>query len=118
MVAFALFTTWESAELVLGFQVVVPAVVPLYSAVMLWVAAPSAEVEQVAWLEAFSVTLQSVVAPSLNVTVPFAPGLPSVAVTVAVNVTLCPYVLGLLLLDTVVVVARVASTLKIGRITK
>src|SRR5215217_1401599 len=84
---------------------------------MLWLPPPSADVEHVAWLEAFSATaLHRVVAPSKKVTVPFAPGF-WVAVTVAVKVTLCVYVLGLLLLVTVVVVVREVSTLKTFSVT-
>ena len=56
--------------------------------------------------------LQIVVAPSLNVTVPTLLGLPAVAVTVAVNVTESPYVLGFdpAVRARVVVVARAASS--------
>ena len=56
----------------------------------------SADVEQVAWLEALSRTPeQSVVVPSLNVTLPLAPGFPPPALTVAVKMTDWPKVLGL-----------------------
>src|SRR5439155_20937412 len=78
---------------------------------MLWLPAPSVEIEQAAVLP-LSVMPEHVpiaVPPSLNVTVPTPLGLPPVAVTVAVNVTESPYVLGFapLVRETVVVVARV-----------
>src|SRR5215211_8929048 len=113
-VAFA--TACERAELVLAAQVVPPELTPLYSAVMLCglATADRADVVHVAWLEPFSATaLQTTVAPSLKVTVPLAPGSPAAALTVAVKVTLCPYVLGLLLLTTLVVVGRVVAMTEI-----
>src|SRR5438093_9233709 len=58
---------------------------PPYSAVMLWFPSASDDVVKVAWPDAFSVPVPSVVAPSLNVTVPV--GTPPAEVTVAVNVT-------------------------------
>jgi hypothetical protein len=63
------------------------------------------EVAKVAWPEAFSVLVPSVVAPSRNVTVP--PGVPApgaLAVTVAVNVTACPNTEGLAEAVTIVLV--------------
>src|SRR5215210_4075566 len=79
---------------------------------MVWDPTPSDEVEQVALLVPSSAWFeQSVVVPSLNVTVSCpAVGLPPVALTVAVKVTLVPKVLGLGLLVTVVVVARCVCT--------
>src|SRR5204862_3194013 len=81
---------------------------------MLWAlpGTSSAEVVHVALLEEFSAMFeQPLIAevPSLNVTLPFAPGFPAVALTVAVKVTFWPYVLGLLPIARVVVVLRVAS---------
>ena len=72
---------------------------------MLCEPAPSEEVVKVACLEALSVPVPSVVAPSLKVTVPVGVPDPLVGVTVAVKVTACPTVLGFGDEDSAVVVA-------------
>ena len=59
---------------------------------MLWLPAPSVGMTEVA-TPADSVAEPMIAAPSMNVTVPS--GVPPIEVTVAVNVTPCPYVLGL-----------------------
>ena len=108
-----LFTTCDSAALVLALNCGLPVVVPLYSAVMLCglATAERVDVEHVAVLPLSATAAQIVVAPSLNVTVPTPLGLPPVAVTVAVNVKESPYVLGLApaVRVTVVAVARTAE---------
>jgi len=108
-------TVWLTVPL-LAFHVVPPAVAPLYSAVMVYglPATVSVDVVHVAWLDGFSATaLHSVVAPILNVTVPFAPGSPAAAVTVAVNVAFAPYVVGLLLVTVVVVFREPPVTVRL-----
>src|SRR5260370_1354127 len=62
---------------------------PLEAAVVVWGAAVRRDVVNVAWADALSATvLASVVAPSLNVTLPLgAPAPGETALTVAVNVT-------------------------------
>ena len=69
--------------------------------------AESAEVVQVAVLPVTLALLQSAVTPSVKVTVPAPLGLGEI---VAVNVTESPYVLGFLLLVTVVAVVWVVLT--------
>jgi hypothetical protein len=111
------FTVWPPASVpVLAFHVMPPAVAPLYSAVIVCglPTALRAEVVHVVWLDEFKARLAhpEIAVPSLlNVTVPFAPGLPADAVTVAVKVTLVPYVLGFRLLTTEVVVGRVFAAI-------
>src|SRR5438094_7366202 len=85
----ALFTTCDTAELVLVMKFVSPP----YTAVMLCVPTLRADVAHVATPAASACAPQPVteLAPSLKFTLPVgvpAPG--AVAVTVAVNVTLCP----------------------------
>ena len=81
-------------------------VVPLKVAVIVWAPTASVDVVNVAWPEALRATFDaSVVAPSLNVTVPSVTGLPP-PVTVAVNVTAWPNVDGLGDEAIAVVVAR------------
>src|SRR5262249_19235516 len=64
---------------------------PLYTAVIEWLPRVSVAVANVAVPEALSVTALSVVAPSLNVTLPVAVPAPgATAAIVAVNVTLVP----------------------------
>jgi hypothetical protein len=87
----ALFTTWLRAELVL----VLKSSSPPYTAVIEWDPTDKVDVENVAW-PPLSVPVPSVVAPSLNVTVPVGVPLPEPdAATVAVNVTDCPNTDGL-----------------------
>jgi hypothetical protein len=67
---------------------------PVYTAVIEWLPVASALVVNVAAAEAFNAPVPSVVAPSLNVTLPV--GVPAIVeVIVAVNVTDCPNVDGL-----------------------
>lgn len=73
---------------------------------MLCEPALSEEVVKVACPEALSVPVPSVVAPSLNVTVPLGVPPPLAGVTVAVKITACPTVLGFGDDDSVVTVAR------------
>ena len=75
---------------------------------MLWVATDSAGVVKVATPLPLSVPVPSVVAPSLNVTVPL--GVPAPEVTVAVNVTLWPKTDGLAELVNAVVVLAALTT--------
>jgi hypothetical protein len=92
-VAFRLVIVWDSALLVLPLN---PGVVddPLYSAVMLYEPAAS-DGEHVAVLPVSATFKHRVVAPSLNVTVPWLLGfVPLADVTVAVNVSASPYALG------------------------
>jgi hypothetical protein len=113
-----LFTVCENGALVLPLQVMPPLVAPLYVATILCAVADAVRVEvvQVAWPEEFSGTFEQpvIATPSLvKLTVPFAPGPVGDAVTVAVKVTLAPYVLGLRLLVTVVVVERTFEIVKV-----
>src|SRR5829696_6690975 len=114
-VGVALLTVCVSAELVLAPNVAEPDVAPLYCAVMMCglAAADSAEVVHVAVFPLSETFEHPEIAsvPSLNVTLPTPFGFPSAAVTVAVNVTGCPYVLGFepAVRATDVVVARVAD---------
>jgi hypothetical protein len=79
----------------------------------------SADVVHVAWLEALRACAEQppIAVPSdLKVTLPFAPGFaPAVALTVAVKVTLSPYVLGLVpavrVVDVVVLLSIVINLL-------
>ena len=73
----------------------------------------SADVTHSAWLDALSATAEHPVigvAPSRNATVPFVPGSPSAAATVAVKVTVEPYTLGLVSTMRLVVVGRTRLT--------
>jgi len=88
IVVAALFTVCESGGDVL--PVWEPS--PLYCAVMECVPTASVDVENVATLLPFSVDEPSVMAPSMNVTVPVAP---DSGLTVAENVTCCPNADGL-----------------------
>src|SRR2546422_10372103 len=62
---------------------------------MLWIPAVRVEVEHVAVFPVRAALLHSTVAPSVNATVPTPLGFPAKEVTVAVNVSASPYVLGL-----------------------
>jgi hypothetical protein len=58
---------------------------------MEWLLRLRLEVEKVAWPDEFKVLVLSVLVPSLNVTLPVGTAVPgALAVTVAVNVTVCP----------------------------
>jgi hypothetical protein len=81
-------TVWESAELVLDAYP--GAVLPLYSAVMLWLPTMSEDVVHVAVLPLRETAEQIVVRPSLKVTVPAPLGFPTPEVTVAVYVRELP----------------------------
>jgi len=74
-----------------------------------WLPALKLDVVQLAWLPLSATAEQILVAPSLKVTVPTELGLVGEAVTVAVNVTEPPYVLGFTLLVTAVDVATVGA---------
>ena len=68
---------------------------PPYTAVMVRLPATTADVVKVATPDPFTVPVPSVVAPSLNVTVPVAVPAPgTVTVTDAIKVTVCPKVEG------------------------
>lgn len=82
-------TTWLSAEEVLARYTPLPE----YSAVIECVPALRLELEHCAWPEASTMPEQIAVVPSLKVTVPVA--VPPLPVTVAVKVTDCPDVDGL-----------------------
>ena len=81
-------TVWVSVEEVLALKLLSPP----YTAVMEWLPRLSVLMANVA-VPADRVPVPSVVAPSLKVTVPV--GVTTKPVTVAVNVTGCPNVLGL-----------------------
>jgi len=84
VVVLAWFTTWVRV-----LEVLVPKLAsPPYTAVIECEATESAAVANVATPDPLSVPVPSVVAPSLNVTVPV--GVPPLPVTVAVKVTDCP----------------------------
>jgi hypothetical protein len=78
---------------------------------MLCAAAESVEVEHVAVLPESATAEQRTLAPSKNVTLPTLLGFPGIDVTVAVNVSESPYVLGLVpvLSATAVLVVRRAK---------
>ena len=80
---------------------------PLYSAVRLWMPAARVEIVQPAVLPVSATSLQMTVVPDLKSTVPTPLGLLGEDVTVAVNVTESPNVLGLVppVRESVVVVA-------------
>jgi hypothetical protein len=81
---------------------------PPYSAVIEWLPVVSVDVPKVATPLPFRSAVPSVVAPSLNVTVPV--GVPAVDVTVAVNVTDCPNVDGFSAEVSAVAVAALLTT--------
>ena len=60
-----------------------------------WLPRLSAEVENVAWPEASKVLVPRFLVPSLNITLPVGTAVPgALATTVAVKVTVCPWVDG------------------------